>query len=299
MRAAHEALPLPGGGAVLTRRTRRPSFNVFWHRHPELELTRIDAGGGQRMVGASVADFEAGDLVLVGANLPHTWRSIGSGDPERSEACRASVIQFRREPVAAAAAAFPELAGVSLLLEAAGAGIWFPPGLSDAAIDAVLDAGTDRAAVPGLLLLLLAELAGAVRRGEASPLDGSLAGRGGAGEPVADEKVEAMVRLLQARASETRGPTLEEVAAAASLSPSAAARRFKRAMGRTPTDYPQGLRVAAACDRLRSTDEPIIEVAWAAGFGNLSHFHRVFRRATGETPRAWRARVRGMREAAA
>ena len=283
MKALHERIRMPDEATVLTRLMKPPRFDAFWHRHPELELTRIEAGSGQRMVGASIAGFTAGDLVLVGPGLPHTWRSVG----ETVGGCRASVVQFRREPVAAAVAAFAELGPVASLLEASAAGLWFPAHAAARELDTLMTAGSTR--VPGLLLDVLAVLS----RVDAEPLDASRVGRAAVERP--DPRVEAMVRLLHERAADAAAPQMAELASAATLSESAAARRFKRAMGRTATSYLQGLRVAAACDLLRTSDEPVTEVALASGFGNLSHFHRVFRRETGQTPAAWRTRVRGLR----
>jgi len=51
------------------------SFKRLWHYHPEFEILLITKGYGTRMVGDSFEKFEAGDLVLLGGNLPHSWIS--------------------------------------------------------------------------------------------------------------------------------------------------------------------------------------------------------------------------------
>jgi len=66
------------------------------------------------------------------------------------------------------------------------------------------------------------------------------------------------------------------------------ARRFREATGRTPMDYVQGLRVAAARRRLERTDESIEAIARAVGYANTSFFRRVFKRTTRLTPGAYR-----------
>ena len=43
--------------------------------HPEYELKWVRQGVGQRMVGDHVESFRKDDLVLVGSNLPHCWRT--------------------------------------------------------------------------------------------------------------------------------------------------------------------------------------------------------------------------------
>ncbi|WP_203256899.1 AraC family transcriptional regulator [Hyunsoonleella ulvae] len=51
----------------------KPSFDMPWHFHPELELTLILESEGVRYIGDHTSRYKAGDLVLVGSNLPHMW----------------------------------------------------------------------------------------------------------------------------------------------------------------------------------------------------------------------------------
>ena len=48
-----------------------------WHHHPEFELTLTLNSVGQRFIGDHIGDYDDGDLVLIGPNLPHTWASRG------------------------------------------------------------------------------------------------------------------------------------------------------------------------------------------------------------------------------
>lgn len=50
-------------------------FDMPWHFHPEYELTLILESSGIRHVGNNISDFEPGDLVLLGGNLPHCWKN--------------------------------------------------------------------------------------------------------------------------------------------------------------------------------------------------------------------------------
>jgi AraC family transcriptional regulator len=69
------------------------------------------------------------------------------------------------------------------------------------------------------------------------------------------------------------------------------ARSFQRAKGSSVGEYQRGLRIALARRALTNEHASIAEVAAMAGFTDQSHFARVFRRMTGETPRDYRHRL--------
>lgn len=81
---------------------------------------------------------------------------------------------------------------------------------------------------------------------------------------------------------------LADLAARVEVHPVTLARAFRRAYGAPVGEYLRRLRLDWASDRLLSTDEPLASIAARAGFADQSHFSRVFRRATGITPRQWR-----------
>ncbi|HEV2883063.1 MAG TPA: AraC family transcriptional regulator [Pyrinomonadaceae bacterium] len=82
---------------------------------------------------------------------------------------------------------------------------------------------------------------------------------------------------------------LEELAAAAYLSPFHFARLFKKLTGLPPHAYLAALRIERARTLLAATDDSITEIAARVGYANSSHFGKAFRRFTGLTPRAFRA----------
>ena len=52
-----------------------PYHTVRWHFHPEFEIHQIVATRGRCFVGDFIGEFEPGNLVLAGPNLPHNWIS--------------------------------------------------------------------------------------------------------------------------------------------------------------------------------------------------------------------------------
>ena len=91
---------------------------------------------------------------------------------------------------------------------------------------------------------------------------------------------------MQARLAEPL--RLAELAAAAGLSVSQFARRFKISTGTAPHQYLLGLRVDAAVRLLRASARPIADIAAGCGFSHQEHLTRVLRARLGTTPAALR-----------
>jgi AraC family transcriptional regulator len=102
-----------------------------------------------------------------------------------------------------------------------------------------------------------------------------------------DRRVRRAVELMHARLD--RELPLEELAAAAYLSPFHFARLFKKATGASPHAYLAALRIERARQLLAATDLSVTEIGSRVGYQSPSHFGKAFRRATGRAPRAFRA----------
>jgi len=66
-------------------------------------------------------------------------------------------------------------------------------------------------------------------------------------------------------------------------------RRFKAATGKSPAEYVQALRVAAAKSMLEAGPTPIQSISTQVGYSDLAFFRALFKRETGMTPAEYRA----------
>lgn len=86
--------------------------------------------------------------------------------------------------------------------------------------------------------------------------------------------------------------TVKDLRAELGLTDSTFSVRFRHHHGRTPASYIRHLRVEAAKQLLCRYDElRIADVALYVGYEHYRTFNRVFKRVTGETPRAFRKRA--------
>ncbi len=99
MRADYQHLSIETGQEMIKAFWVRSSkFGFHWHYHPELEITCIIQGRGNRLIGDSLQPFGVGDFVFMGSNLPHTW--ISDDDFNQSEQeMEVAVLQFRLDAI--------------------------------------------------------------------------------------------------------------------------------------------------------------------------------------------------------
>jgi AraC-like DNA-binding protein len=81
---------------------------------------------------------------------------------------------------------------------------------------------------------------------------------------------------------------LEEVAAMGHMSTATLKRRFREVYQCSPMHWIWEKRLQMAGFLLRTTAQPIPEIAYSTGFENLTHFYRQFRRSFHVTPLQWR-----------
>lgn len=239
-----------------------PFFEFKWHFHPEYELTYIVKGSGYRLVGNTYEDFQAGDLVLLGRNVPHTW----SGKSLDGESVEAVVIQFAKEPMQSLLAS-PEGMALHHLLNEAAHGVRFP------VREAWIEQLNRLLALEGMLrmlhgLALLEELAQApYERISPNPIQHSFS-------PQQELRINTICRYIMNHFSDPL--TVEKVATVSGMSTSNFCKFFKKATGKTFSDYVNEIRIQEACILLRETERKISTIASDCGFETLSYFNRVF-----------------------
>lgn len=281
-RSQFERIEMPGDSSFAWKEITGRHFTAPFHHHPEVELTLITAGHGQRFVGDTVEPFQPGDVALLGPQLPHAWFSEAS--------CRKSaaiVVQFHPETFGGGLLKAQELANVRTLLQQAAAGLIIQ---GDLAREMQQRLATLGQLTPLLRLTLLVEL---LEKVATSGSCRSLNAR------APEETVSLMDRkrldevLRFIHANHQRALTLPEVAKVAGLGPESFSRFFRRVTGHTFIETLIQIRLASALALLAESPETIAAVAFACGFEDLSNFNRQFRRTYGITPSEARRRAAG------
>lgn len=109
--------------------------------------------------------------------------------------------------------------------------------------------------------------------------------------PAEERRAVEALRHIEAHADEPL--SLSALAGRARLTRFHFLRSFRAAVGSTPHQSLLAARLRRAARLLLETRLPVTDVAFEAGFGDLSNFIRTFRRATGRSPRAFREGLAG------
>ncbi len=268
------------------RRYRSKRFTCPYHYHPEAELTLIVRGEGQRLVGDHLDRFKAGDIVLMGPNLPHTYFHTPGSRPD-PRGVESIVIQFKPE-MAGGVLSSPECREFAPLMIRAARGVAVL-GSNRAELVRVMESLVEAQSWRRWTLLMEA-LALISKMRKSKVLASELF------EPRWNQRQSKRIeRVCAWIAAHYREPiTLLEAARQAHLSPPAFSRFFRRATNRTFTRFVNELRIAFACRQLLETDQGISPIAFDSGFENLSNFNRRFQELRSTTPKAYRmATTRG------
>lgn len=263
-----------------------PSHHSRWNYHPEYELHLIRHGTGRYIVGDAIDTFAAGQLTLVGPNVPHHW--ISDLEPGERIANRDVVLQFHPRWLRQCQVVLPELDELEPMLARSTRGIEF----------------TGRTAVEGAReLQLIGESSGAQRVQHIFGVLGLLAAAPSdeyrtLAKPwlplledrrAADRVDLVFTYIMDNLATEVRLSTAADLVG---MTESSFSRYFTRASGQTFTETVRKLRLAHACKLLRQTELPISAIFLQVGYANLSNFNRRFRGQYGLTPSSYRQRGR-------
>lgn len=259
-----------------------PYLYNHWHYHPEAELTLIRRGKGTRLVGDSLQPFENGDLILLGANIPHLWRSDASYFvPSSPLSIEAIAIHFKPDFWGDTFLGLPEMASIKKLLDAAQRGIKLT-GNTRKRIAVNMEEVIRAKGVARInCLLQMLEFAATSNEYELLSSPGFL-------QTFNASNTDRIDQIFHYTFTYFKEPlSIENVASAVNLSPHSFCRYFKTRTLKTYWQFLLEVRIGHACKRLIENEQNISQIAFESGFTNLSNFNRQFKAITGLTPQQY------------
>lgn len=256
-----------------------PYFDSHWYYHPEIELTMMRHGRGMQFVGDSIGRFNQGDIVLLGSNLPHLWKSDDNyfqGDPGLK--VEAVVVHFTEDFWGRQFLELPEMKHVRELLESAKRGIKVTGKTQDMLHDkmeSMLHVGGARRIEFLIWMLNLI----------ATSKEYTLLSSVGFAPPASHVHSERIHQIYTYTFDNFHEEiSVKKAAAAANISPNYFCRYFKSQTNKTYWDFLLEVRIGYACKLLLENKLSVSEICYSCGFNNLSNFNRQFRSITGKAP---------------
>ncbi|WP_420604181.1 AraC family transcriptional regulator [Flagellimonas sp.] len=255
-----------------------PYFLKVWHYHPELELILTEKSNGMRFVGDSIQKFAAGDVVLLGKNLPHMWLNNERYFKENiPDAAHAIAIHFKEDFLGDKFFSVPEFSKINELLKRSARGINFQNVDSKIAQSfrtmLTLDP-FERAMALIELLNMLSKHQDYQLLSSIGYLDNFMGAQ--------NKRLHQIYKyVFDNFKSEINA---SQVAEAIGMNSSAFSRFFKKTHRQSFTKYLNEIRVGYACKLLLESENKITAVAYESGFSNISNFNRQFRAVKGMSP---------------
>jgi len=239
-----------------------------WHYHPEIELTLFTEGQGIRYIGDNVSSFNAPDLVLLGANLPHYWDTDHS-----SGYC----IQFLFDPTSPLAA-LHESGSLKSLLDKANKGLKFSNNCLEDILP-LLEQCKQAKSLERLTLLL--KVLDRLNNAQTTEISSYVPqGLSESNNIVIKKAVQYIVKHAT-----DEDLVIQHVLDHVNMSRATFSRHFQKVLGLSFTQFLQSIRLEKARNLLVSSDKSITEIAFESGFSNLSHFNKIFKKRWSMSPR--------------
>lgn len=249
-----------------------------WHFHPEIELTLIVEGKGTRFIGDHIQAYRGGDLVLVGENLPHEWRSEAEKGKE-DYSSRSLAIHFLRDFIGQKFYQLPEVSAINSLLNRAKRGILINSHSTIAKINRELKYLLHVEGIERILGLI--DILNMVDKSEENQILSS------------DGFVDSFTTTTQYKINDIyqfinlnfKSPIkLEDVAEQVHMTRNSLCRYFKKCTNKSLIQYLNEVRIGYACKLLIEDKMSISQAAYECGFNNLSNFNKNFKQIKGKTP---------------
>ncbi len=256
-----------------------PHVNNRWHYHPEVELIHFKKGEGTQFIGDCIKRFKAGDVVMVGSNLPHYWRFDDVYfDEHPKTTADVRVAHFTEYFWGEQFLFLPENNNIKTILEKAKRGLQIT-GKTKQRVAELLEQlqkaeGTQR-------IILLIEALNSI--GNCRQLV-SLSSIGFKPDHIEVENNRINAIYEYSIKNFKRKIQLEKIAEVANISPNSFCRYFKSRTRKTYSQFLIELRVGHACKLLIENNQCIKRLCYESGFNNFTSFYKYFKMITGKSP---------------
>ncbi len=254
-----------------------PYLHNPWHYHPECEITAIEEGRGMLFVGDKVITYEKNDLILIGPNLPHEWRSSIKETPDYLS--KSMALHFRNDFPGNDFYKIPEAKIIHEILEQSRKGIKFnnrsiQNKVKEKMAEILQSKGIERVNLLFLILEMIATSPDQEYLSSQSFIDSFDEGE--------DHRMNTIYKYVMAHFKEPI--SIDQLASEVNMTKTSFCRFFKKRATKSFVQYVNEIRIGYACKLLYTESYNISEVAYESGFENISNFNKQFMKIKKKTP---------------
>jgi AraC-like DNA-binding protein len=270
-------IPKPENNVLIYQVDKGNKFYDRLHQHEEIQISIILNGEGDLVVGDTINRYRNNDIVVIGSNVPHLFRSDESieGDSHML------TLFFTKNSFGKLFFDLIEMRELESIFKRIASGIQLEDHIDE---------------IKGLFLGLEKEsnlerfisflnILKHISKAKTKSLSSFIYSR-----RYTDDEGERMSNVMNhAISNYNRNITLNEIANVANMTPNAFCRYFKQRTNKTFFQFLLEIRLEHACRLLGKRDGvSISEISDAVGFCNISNFNRKFKQHTGTTPSGYR-----------
>jgi AraC-like DNA-binding protein len=258
-------------------------LDVPFHFHHLCELVWVEKSFGKRIVGDSVNNFEEGDLVLMGPNLPHIWQNDQVFHRKKKDyRVKSTVIYFPPDFLLKLTDEQTILKPTQELIKKAARGMQFY-GNTNKQVSHILTGISENEGFKKIIHFLQA--IDILSQSNEYNYLASVSFKN-----LYDERDTGRINKVYQFLMQNfhRDIELQEVSNLCNMTPNAFCRFFKSRTQKSLTRFINELRIGHACRLLQNEAYAVSDVCYECGYNNLTNFNKFFKHIMNKTPSEYR-----------
>ncbi|WP_347924048.1 AraC family transcriptional regulator [Pontimicrobium sp. SW4] len=259
-------IPKPEHDALIYQEDKELIFYDKFHQHEEIQVSFIAEGEGALVVGDTINYYKKGDVIALGSNLPHVFKSDTSTNI-RSEML---TLFFSNDAFGSPFFELEELRGLRPFFKKVNYGFKVSP--KSKKIETLFKQLNESSKLRRFILLL--EVLKALSKSKIQPLSSFIYDK-----KYTDSEGKRMRDIMDFTMQNYHHQiSLDDVAKVSAMTKNAFCKYFKKRTNKTYFRFLNELRVENASKLLlANNDFSIAEIADKSGFNNISNFNRQFK----------------------
>nr|WP_100816152.1 AraC family transcriptional regulator [uncultured Allomuricauda sp.] len=270
-------IPKPKNEALVYQIDREQVFYDQLHQHGEIQISYVEKGAGSLIVGDSINEYKAGDILVIGSFIPHVFRS----DTRIKEESLMHTLFFDQDSFGKDFFQLTDLSSIQNFFDKSEFGMLIHSRKRN--IIPLFHALSHQNKVEQIASLLM--IINQINRSKTTPLSSFVYRKN-----FTDDEGKRMSKVYDYVMERYHEPiTLDEIAEKANMSKNAFCRYFKKRTNKTFFQFLIEIRIENACKLIIKNPELAIAViAEQCGFNNIANFNRKFKAFKHCTPTQYR-----------